>query len=266
MRLAPRAPRVLGKHELVRVGRVWLEIRADHSATSPPSATRELALALVAEARRAKGEEASALVSARTSGRVIAQLALSEADRPYVVGRAGDGGGVDLDLPDPDLSRRHLEIRRRGDRIMVRDLGSKNGSRLGDQALPPQRETSWPQGQLLACGTTELEYSDPLLLTLRELEEEADEVLGKDAIIDGPSSDTPDPSSETGGDEEPDAAASLEETAARHPTVAQSAAAARARMERSAPRGWSASDVLVALLALGVLALSIAGLAWLVGW
>lgn len=46
-------------------------------------------------------------------------------DDAAVVGR---GPGVDLQVDDPLVSRRHLTVRRRGDRLQVRDDGSHNGT------------------------------------------------------------------------------------------------------------------------------------------
>lgn len=50
----------------------------------------------------------------------------SEAQR-ILIGRARD---ADLRLSDPDVSRHHCEIRGEGDRVVIADLGSSNGTRL----------------------------------------------------------------------------------------------------------------------------------------
>src|SRR5262245_36985371 len=51
VRLSPQAPRLLRSGELVRLGRVWLEIRVEQvpATQNAPLATCEMALALVAE-------------------------------------------------------------------------------------------------------------------------------------------------------------------------------------------------------------------------
>jgi DNA-binding NtrC family response regulator len=51
------------------------------------------------------------------------QLALGA--RPIIIGA---GGGCDLVLADPKVSRRHVELQAVPDGLMVRDLGSKNGT------------------------------------------------------------------------------------------------------------------------------------------
>ena len=43
----------------------------------------------------------------------------------------GRGAECDLRIDHPTLSRRHVVVRRRGDRLTVQDLGSTNGTRIG---------------------------------------------------------------------------------------------------------------------------------------
>ncbi|MBN1774433.1 MAG: sigma 54-interacting transcriptional regulator [Deltaproteobacteria bacterium] len=52
----------------------------------------------------------------------------------------GREAGVGLCLPDEGLSRRHAEFRRTGDRVVVTDLGSKNGTRVNGRRLAAARE------------------------------------------------------------------------------------------------------------------------------
>lgn len=47
----------------------------------------------------------------------------------------GRGGGCDVILPERPVSRRHAEIRREGNRYLLRDLGSKNGTCLNGQEI-----------------------------------------------------------------------------------------------------------------------------------
>ena len=56
-----------------------------------------------------------------------------ELDRELtLVGRTGD---VHLRLPDPGVSRRHLEVRRRGRELVLADLGSTNGTRVNGRPV-----------------------------------------------------------------------------------------------------------------------------------
>src|SRR5262245_34915018 len=56
VRLSPKAPRALRSGDMVRVGRVWVEVRVDQTAPTPDLAlaTRDLALALVQNAMRSQ--------------------------------------------------------------------------------------------------------------------------------------------------------------------------------------------------------------------
>lgn len=74
----------------------------------------------------------------------------------HVVGRHG---GCGVRIPDPDISRRHLEIRVGRGPVEVRDLGSTNGSLLGDARLD-DRFRHWPRDTRLRLGATALAISD----------------------------------------------------------------------------------------------------------
>jgi pSer/pThr/pTyr-binding forkhead associated (FHA) protein len=50
-----------------------------------------------------------------------------------------DGAGADVQVPDLDASRDHAAVECHGARIMLRDLGSRNGTFVGDQRVS-QRE------------------------------------------------------------------------------------------------------------------------------
>jgi hypothetical protein len=243
---------VLKDGDLVRVGRVWLQALIEQvpPTQNMPVATRELALALVARALSDQGEKPSVtvrVIEGPSSGR---DLALTEFDRAYVIGR---GKGADLPVEDPDLSRRHVEIIRRADRVFVKDLGSKNGSELGDEPLPANKETPWTLGKVLALGAHRFVYEDPVRSALEELERAADEKQRSDESIDPPDdSDDPEPATET--------AETLPESRTAAPVTRRPPPSAR-----QTGVGWTATDVLVAFVALVVLGLSIAGLLWLVG-
>ena len=247
MRLSPHAPRVLRSGELVRVGRVWLEAVIEHvpATANTALATRELALSLVAAGLAAEGVRPGVEVRAVEGPAQGASATLAEFDRPYVVGRMKS---ADLDLDDPDLSRRHVELTRRGEKLFASDLGSKNGTRLGGRPLGTD-PVEWPRRELLRLGATALAYEDPVSDALAALERAADERIRDGDAIEPPHGATPPP-------EEP---------------VIRATAAERVRAVPSRPArgrapgnpGWTATDLLVALLALVVLGLSLAGLVWL---
>lgn len=269
VRLAPQSPRVLRPGERLRIGRVELEVRFDQAApvTQSPVATRELALGLVAAALAASGEDLAIRVTAKRkgdespggdtpgSGDTPTELFLEELGREYVIGR---GQGCDLVLQDPDCSRRHVGVVRRGNGLFVRDLGSKNGALLGDAPLPPRQERPWPPTRELHLGKTVLTYEDALEGALEELERAADEpVTGP-----GPTPAAPADDADTGELDEFDRAlggVSEAPPAAALPRVAQGPQRPRR------PLDPALADFLVGTLAVIVLALSLLGLYWLLG-
>ncbi len=257
VRLAPQSPRVVRDGDTVRVGRIELEICVEHGApvTQGPLATRELALGLVSAALAAQGEALVLRLRADTHGgkdnEHSAELELHELAREYVLGR---GRGCDLVLPDADCSRRHLGVTRRGDGLFVRDLGSKNGSRLEGRELTPEQETPWKADTSLHIGGTALTYEDPLAGALEELERAADEPVTGHPPAGGAATPSDDPG--------PDAPS-------RSATATAPAAERAARQTREAPRPRrrpldpGLTDFLVGTLAVIVLASSLVGLYWL---
>src|SRR5262249_55234474 len=85
VRGAPRTSRIVRAGDVVRLGRVWLELRIDQTAVTRDlaAATRELALALVADALAAMGTDQTTklrVVEGRDQG---ACLRLAEEGRAY---------------------------------------------------------------------------------------------------------------------------------------------------------------------------------------
>jgi len=58
-------------------------------------------------------------------------------------------------LSDPNVSRRHAEIRRVGEAVVVTDLGSTNGTRVNGI---PVREQHLATGDEVTVGSTTLVY------------------------------------------------------------------------------------------------------------
>jgi pSer/pThr/pTyr-binding forkhead associated (FHA) protein len=77
---------------------------------------------------------------------------LLEHGRTYVLGRAGD---CDVVLGDPNVSRRHCEIAWDGSGFVLRDLGSRNGTRINDEPVPEKRLAS---GDRITLGQRTLQY------------------------------------------------------------------------------------------------------------
>jgi len=247
VRLSPQAPRIVRSGDLVRIGRVWLELRIEQVPVSPATklATSEIALALVARALEAQGDPATARVFVQSGPDKNTELLLDQNERPRVIGRGSD---IDLTLDDARLSRKQVELRRRGTDVLVRDLGSKNGSFLNGQRLESGKDVPWPAGAVLAIGASELCYEDPLRSALLQLEAAPDEHMRAEDPVDPPV-----------GQPSQQAEAPVE-SAAAPPRVPERAPS---RPPRSTSNGLRPLDLLVALIAVSVFVMSLVGIWWL---
>lgn len=250
VRLSPQAPRVLRSGDLIRVGRVWLQVLIEQvpPTENAPLATRELALGLVATALSAEGGPSAPTVKVEGGPSAGLELSLPEFDRVYVVGRMR---GADLDVDDPDLSRRHVEIVRRGARIFVRDLGSKNGSHLGEHRLPASEEVVWPASEPLVIGGSRLVHDDPVARALSEIESSADEKIQDGETIDPPR-----------GVPAPEGPRRVTSDASRPPASA-TRKPRKAEARGPEPEGWTLVDAGIVALALLVLVASFFALVWI---
>lgn len=251
VRLSPQAPRVVRSGDLIRVGRVWLELSVSQAipTQNPGLATKEIALALVASSLSGEGETVAPRVTVKAGPDAGKELVLAEFDRGYVVGRAPN---ADLPLSDNDTSRRHVELTRRGTQVYVRELGSKNGALLGGSSIESGRDIVWPVRLGLTIGATELSYEDPVLAALVELEAGGDERMRADDSVDPPTVET-------------DLAAAKAETGAAVDGSAEPPPVRQQRRKQLAPArgGFRLVDVTIALVALVVIGLSLLGLSWL---
>lgn len=261
VKLGPHTPRLVKSGDLVRVGRVWLELVIGHKAKAPDLglATRDLALALVRNAMDAVGDDTVARIRVTEGPDIGAELALALEGRTYVVGRAES---CDLPLADEDASREHVALVRRGTQILLRDLGSRNGVYLGDTRLGPDREVVWRPPTMVRVGAAVLALDEPVTLALAELEAAEDEVIQEaNAPPPPPSLANVSPASVPPPSRIEDRAGAPIAPAA---PLAPAGAAARnpPKVVRRTRRGWSAADIAVVTIALFVIALSVAGLVW----
>jgi S-DNA-T family DNA segregation ATPase FtsK/SpoIIIE len=87
-----------------------------------------------------------------------------EAGRTIPLGQGrhvlGRGAEATIRLEDPDVSRRHVQIRVGGGELTVSDLGSTNGSRLDGRELGSDH-VAWPAGAVLRLGASALTVTGP---------------------------------------------------------------------------------------------------------
>jgi hypothetical protein len=268
-RLVRHAPHVLKSGDLLRFGRVWVEVRlgpAEHP--TEVQASRELARRLVDAALAAEERPFGMNVSAEGSE---ATLRLVEPRRPYWV---GSKKGADLRLAD--VPGRCLELRRQADQLWV-TLQSGATAVLGDRELVEGQRTSWPRGATLSIEDVRLVVSDPTAQSLEWLEKGPTERLATDAVVDPPTgtAEAGDETAEDTGDaedeDEEDESLAGGELDGNHHDAGPAHAAegsgdgGRAGLLRAATseKGWSRLDAVVLFLAVGVLALSLWAIRWL---
>lgn len=149
---------------------------------------------------------------------------------PAVIGRSRE---ADLTVIHPMISRRHCELFQRDGRIMVRDLGSLNGTYLGSS---PVKESELHAGDTLAIGplTFEVDFVSGFKGGGREdrsdpAHDPQSDLVVADSNADGFSAPTPPPDRAAApGDKlgtEPQPFASLESSAATVPAEFESSAA-----------------------------------------
>lgn len=248
IKLSPQSPRVVRSGEWARVGRVWLELVID---PTPPTkqahqAAKELALDLVSEALAAEGEPARPVLTVEEGVDAGKTFVLEAATS--TIGRAAD---LAASLTDPDVSRRHADVTVRGDALIVRDLGSKGGTLLGETPLGPT-DTIWRSSDALSLGGSRLTYTFPAAAALAEIERAPDEKLTSGDLEE---------------DEEEHVVAAPDEARANE-VVAETAPPVdddddfrevrRPTLRREKVR-WGVTDFAVMLVALGVVTLSTLG-------
>lgn len=268
VKLAPQVARVIKSGDLVRVGRVWLEIVIGYKPATPDLglATKDLALALVRRAMDAMGDDTVMKVRVAEGPDVGAEVRLFDEGRSYVIGRAAH---CDLPLADEDASREYAAVIRHGASVTLRDLGSRNGVFLGDLRISPAHEVLWRPTAMVKLGRTVLALDEPVTTSLALLEQREDE-----RIPDADTLSVPPPSvgslATLGFDRESLAAPSslgapisMAVNSGQGPIAHVETRAAKTSVApRKQRRVWTITDLVVLVLALTVIGASLAGLVW----
>jgi len=148
-------------HEVPAMGKgefkVEASLAADPEGRAPVVSTREpsadnlsatRAISSDTAERMGLGRAQAELVVLSPSGDAKERIALTRA--PVTIGRQSTN---DVVLSDPNVSRRHAELRRDGVRWVLVDLGSTNGSLVNGKLT---REHEVAHGDRLAFGNSEL--------------------------------------------------------------------------------------------------------------
>lgn len=264
-RLARQTPYTLSDGELVRFGRVWVEVRLlPGGVPSEPSASRELARALVEHALRQEGRPCGMSVRLESAGSPEQTLSIRQDRKPYVVGTQKS---AHLKLADADLPGRALELRRQGGELWVTSCEASLPLKLAGRDLARGERTLWPRGAELVLGSYRLTHSDPTAETLERIEHGKTERLDPREIMDPPGG-----SSATATEHAEDASAA-EELAPQTRAAAERRSnpprvAGKLRQpprKRAADTAWTRADAAILLLAVSVLGLSLWAIQWIAG-
>lgn len=111
------------------------------------------------DAKLGTGEfEVASRIMEAPGGAAVGSLSLSDGRRvsigedPVTMGRLPE---CDIVLSDPNVSRRHAEVRRRGNDFVVVDLGSTNGTRVNGAGV---KERRLGDGDVITVGSTEVRF------------------------------------------------------------------------------------------------------------
>jgi len=129
------------------------------SAATPPQRTESLARELV---RGLLGTGAAPTLEVERGPVPGIERALPPPDATLVIGRGEEAGWIVL---DEDLSRTHAEISRTWDGVSIRDLDSKNGTRVDGARISTR--TPLRDGALIELGNVTLRFRDPAERHLR---------------------------------------------------------------------------------------------------
>lgn len=124
------------------------------AAASAPRRTESLARELV---RALLGADAAPSLTITRGPSHGSRRDLAPPESRFIIGR---GDGADWVILDEDLSREHAEIRRGWDGISIRDLDSKNGTRV-DGALVDGDGSMLYDGAVLTLGNLAITFRDP---------------------------------------------------------------------------------------------------------
>ncbi len=140
------------------------EFRVEASLTADPDApravsTREPAAEDMSSTHAVSADTAARMGLAASGARLVVlgesgdpTETISITKAPVVIGRMSTS---DVVLSDPNVSRRHAELRRTGDRWMLVDLGSTNGTTVNGKLA---REHELEHGDRLMFGSTKLRF------------------------------------------------------------------------------------------------------------
>jgi pSer/pThr/pTyr-binding forkhead associated (FHA) protein len=237
-KLATHSPRPIKSGDTILIGRIEVSVKVGAAPVSNTQQTRELALALVARSIGDQGAVAASVI-VRAGPDEGSKLDLVR-DAPRTIGR---DPRCSLRLTDKSVPPTALEVSLDGSRVRIAVKDARAEVRVGERLVTDS--AIWTDGVELHLGDTTLVLDDPLARALDQSAHGEDEKLSPESLAPPPPHviDAP-----------PPAAVAEPPPAPPRPKYDR----------RSSWRGATlAFEILAAIVALAVLAGSIAGLLWL---
>jgi hypothetical protein len=132
--------------------RVHVARAAKGTTPSPPQRTESLARELMRNLLGTAGAPTLEIIAGPLAG---AKRPLAPPESTLVIGRGDDAG---WNIADDDLSRAHAEIRRNWDGTQLKDLDSKNGTRVDGHRVDV---IELYDGAVIELGKLKLRFRDP---------------------------------------------------------------------------------------------------------
>lgn len=230
-------PKSLRDGDLITVGDYILSFHLGRTATPLVTAERtaELAKHMLRNQRRvgtaALGHPRFVVLNGPQTGQSL------DVPEPPVTLLVGRGENCQLQLSDANISREHMEVSRDLEGVTIKNRDSANGVRWGGHAVQERRVRD---GDELVLGATRLLFEDPAEELMKSLSAEAD-------VVQSALPSLPEP-----------------------PTAAETASAVieappepEAKPRRKSASGPAPADVVIYVFAAAVLALSAAGIMFL---
>jgi pSer/pThr/pTyr-binding forkhead associated (FHA) protein len=162
-RLTAGEPRAIAAGQTLRLAHVSIAFEGVAPSSRAAESTGSIARRLVSDLfRLTGGGQAPRLVALAGTD----ELRLTVPDRTYFVGRAET---CDLVLAVDDVSREHAALVRGWEGVILRDLGSKNGVRVGGEAVAGERRVG--DGDVIEIGSIRFRLDDPEDRYLRQIDE-----------------------------------------------------------------------------------------------
>jgi len=248
-KLATQSPRPLKTGDLLLLGRIEVSVKLGAAPISSAQQTRELALALVA---RSIGDEGAVAASITVTAGPDegAKLELLKGNARSI----GRDPRCALRLTDKSVPPIALEVGLDGGRPRVTVRDARAEVRLGERVLAQGETFAWGDGALVHLGSTTLVLDDPIARALDASAHGDDEKL-KPESLPPPEPEPPPPA--------PSVSEGVDHQVAPAPAPPKPAPRPAYDRRKSWRGATLAIEVLAAVVALAVLAGSIAGLLWL---